>query len=80
MFLGGGVDFVSNPLTASFAAGSSTSSVAFPVILDNVSERNEMFLMSLSVPEAFSSFLRVSSPSSATGIIIDSTGNVFINV
>ena len=55
MFLGGGVDFVSNPLIASFAAGSSTSSVAFPVILDNVSERNEMFLMILSVPEAFSS-------------------------
>lgn len=67
---------MSNPLTASFAAGSSTSSVAFPVILDDVTERNEMFLMSLSVPAAFSSFLRVSSPSSATATIIDSTGNV----
>ena len=67
-------------MTATFNAESTMSSVTFPVVLDNIVESNETFGVSLRVPSNLSPSITSSSPSIATAIIIDSTGNVYFNM
>ena len=69
---------MSDPLIASFSAGSTSSSVSFPVILDNLVESNETFDLLLTVPQSQS--IRTGNPSIATAIIIDSTGNMSVGL
>lgn len=65
------IDYNIDTQSATFPAGSTTSSVTIPVFLDNFLEGNETFDLSLSVrvPRVSAS----SSRGTATGIIIDST-------
>ena len=68
---GGGVDFNSNQLTATFTGGSPMSSVRVPVTIDNIVEVTEEFTLTLTVP-----MLRGITPGSitmATGMIVDTT-------
>ena len=63
---------MSDTLTAVFDAESTSSSVSFPVLLDDLVESNETFDLQLFVPQTQS--IRTGSPSIARAIIIDSTG------
>ena len=68
---GGGIDFNSNQLTATFTGGSPMSSVRVPVTIDNIVEVTEEFTLTLTVP-----MLRGITPGSitmATGMIVDTT-------
>lgn len=65
---------MSDVLIATFTANSTTSSVSFPVLLDNVVEGNETFEVVLRVPTNLSPSIVTGRPSSAMVIIIDSTG------
>ena len=65
------------PLTAKIPAGATTTTVRVPVMSDNIVEGNEMFSMSLSVPSSFGPGIVTGFISSATGIIVDSTGKSF---
>lgn len=67
---------MSDPLTAVFNAESTSSSVTFPVVLDNLVESNETFDLVLTVPPTTS--ISTGSPRIARAIIIDSTGNMSI--
>ena len=69
------MDFVSDPLTATFTAGSTTSSVSFPIVLDNVVEPSETFDVSLMVPLNLSPSIRAN-PRNARATITDSTGTM----
>lgn len=69
---------MSDTLIATFTAGSTTSSVSFPVVLDNVTESDETFDVILTVPQTRS--IRTGSPSTATAIIIDSTGILIVKL
>ena len=76
LYQGGGVDFVSDPMTATFTAGSTTSSVSFPIVLDNLVEPSETFDVSLMVPSSLRPSITAGSPQSAVVTITDSTGTV----
>ena len=65
---------MSDPLIATFTAGSETSSVLFPVVLDNIVESNETFDVRLTVPPGLGASIRTGSPNFAIATIIDSTG------
>ena len=69
---GDNVDFDSSQLTATFAGGSSMSTVRVPVTVDNIVEVTEEFTLTLKLP-----MLRGITPGSiamATGMIVDTTG------
>ena len=68
---GGGVDFDSNQLTATFTGGSSMSSVRVPVTVDNIVEMTEEFTLTLTVPMLRG--ITLGSITMATGMIVDTT-------
>ena len=70
---------MSRPLIATFTAGSVTSSVSFPVVLDNIVEpTNETFNVALTVPPTPS--IRAGNRRVATVTIIDSTGIMIVGL
>ena len=70
-------DFTSNPLTATLPAGATTTTVRVPVMSDNIVEGDEMFSMNLTVPSSLGPGIVAGSVTSATGIIVDSTGKEY---
>ena len=73
-----GNDFTSTPLTATIPAGATTTIVRVPVMSDNIVEGDEMFSMSLTVPSSLGPEIVAGFVTSATGIIVDSTGKKHI--
>ena len=69
-----GSDFTSTLVTVTIPAGATTTTVRVPVISDNIVEGDEMFSMSLTVPPSLGPGIVAGSVTSATGIIVDSTG------
>ena len=69
-----GTDFTSTPLTATIPAEATTTTVRVPVMSDYIVEGNETFSMSLNVPPSLDPGIVAGSVTSATGIIVDSTG------
>lgn len=68
---------MSDSLTATFTAGSDTTSVSFPVVLDNIVEpMNETFDMFLT--ELPGQSIRIGNLRNARAFIIDSTGIITI--
>jgi len=67
-----GSDFIADPLSATFAAGSTNARVTVPVILDSLLEGNESF--TLSIRETLRGVFVDNARRMATGIIEDSTG------
>ena len=74
-----GDDFTSTPLTATIPAGATSTIVRVPVMSDNIVEGDEMFSMSLTVPPSLGPGIVAGTVTSATGIIVDSTGKDFFN-
>ena len=72
-----GSDFTSTPLTATIPAGATTTTVRVPVMSDNIVEGDEMFSMNLTVPSSLGPGIVAGSVTSATGIIVDSTGKEY---
>ena len=75
-----GDDFTSTPLNVTLPAGATTTVVRVPVMSDNIVEGNEMFRISLIVPSSLGPGIIAGSVTSATGIILDSTGMRFLNL
>ena len=71
VWLTGGDDFNTTPLTATFASDSSTSSVMVPVIVDNIVEMTEEFTLTLTVPMLRG--ITAGSITTATGMIVDTS-------
>jgi len=69
-----GNDFTSTPLTATIPAGVTTTIVRVPVMSDHIVEGDEMFSVSLTVPSSLGPEVVAGSVTSATGIILDSSG------
>ena len=61
-------------------ANSTTASVSFPVVLDDIEETNETFDVSLMVPSSLAPSIQAGSPRFARATIIDSTGIVNVNL
>ena len=79
VWLTGGVDFNTTPLTATFASGMRMSNVSVPVINDNIAEGPEEFNLMLNVPPSLGPAITVDSMNDeAVGVIIDSTSKCVI--
>ena len=74
VWLTGGVDFNTTPLTATFASGMTMSNVSVPVIVDKVAEEHEEFNLALSVSSFLGPSITAGSRDRAIGVIADSTG------
>jgi len=77
--LGGGVDFVSDPLIAVFTPGASEASVTLNITKDRLFEQTEMLKFNLSVPKEFSNItgkliVKTGDNNMAKGEIINSGG------
>ena len=74
VWLTGGVDFNTTPLTATFDSGMTMSNVSVPVMDDMLAEgENEMFDLTLNVPSSLSPGITAGVRNTATGVIIDTT-------
>ena len=74
VWLTGGVDFDTTPLTATFDSGMTMSSVSVPVIDDKLAEgENETFDLMLIVPSSLGPAITAGGRDSAVGVIIDTT-------
>ena len=75
VWLTGGVDFNTTPLTATFDSGMTMSSVSVPVIDDMLAEGvNETFVLTLNVPSSLDPGITAAGGRNrATGVIIDTT-------
>lgn len=71
--LGNGIDFDSNPITATFSPSSRRTVVWIPLTRDVVIEQQEMFRINLMLDTTNPSIM-LGSIRTATGIIEDSTG------
>ena len=71
-----GSDFDATAVTVVFSPGDRSQVVQIPLVCDTIAEGTETFSMSLST-NATSSRLQIGTPSSAIGIIEDSTGKCF---
>ena len=74
VWLTGGVDFNTTPLTATFDSGMTMSSVSVPVMDDMLAEGvNETFDLTLIVPSLLGPAITAGGRDTATGVIIDTT-------
>lgn len=72
--VGNGIDFDSNPITATFSPSSRRTTVQIPVTRDGVIEREETFNIILTLDTTNPSIM-LGSITTARGTIEDSTGN-----
>ena len=68
--IGGGVDFVSSSVVATFQPNEDSTTVMIPIVCDTIMEGNEQFNLSLIASPP----VILGAQSTATGIIEDSTG------
>ena len=74
VWLTGGVDFNTTPLTATFDSGMTMSSVSVPVMDDMLAEGvNETFDLTLNVPSSLGPAITAGGRNTAEGDIIDTT-------
>ena len=76
--VGNGIDFDSNPITATFSPSSRQAIVQIPLTQDAEIEQPEMFNIDLMLDTTNPSIM-LGFISTARGTIEDSTGNVVIN-
>ena len=76
LFIGGGVDFDSDPIVATFQPNQDSTTVRIPLVCDTEVEGNERFNITLSANLP----VTLGARSTAIGIIQDSIGIIVINV
>ena len=75
VWLTGGVDFNTTPLTATFDSGMTMSSVSVPVVDDKLAEgRDEMFDLILIVSSTLGPSITAGDRNRTIGVIVDTTG------
>ena len=67
------MDYDSAPLTATFTAGSTSTTVNVPVINDNIAEELEKFDLSFTIPSSLESQVISGAITKAVGNITDNT-------
>ena len=77
VWLTGGVDFNTTPLTATFDSGMTMSSVSVPVMDDNIVERNETFNVILKIPPSVNRRIMTDAQNIAMVTITDSTSKYY---
>ena len=68
------MDYTSTSIDATFAVGSTNTTINIPVIEDNILEPPETFSLNFNIPLSLRNRVHAGSPNTATGSIEDSTG------
>ena len=71
------MDYTSTPITATFTAGATTTTINVPVTMDNIAEQSETFDLSLTIPPALSGDVVPGNIATAVGNITDITSKIF---
>ena len=67
------MDYTSAPITATFPAGATTTTIDVPVTRDNIAEQPETFGLSFTIPSSLSDVVTPGTITSAEGTITDDT-------
>ena len=68
------MDYISTPITATFTASNTITTINIPVTVDNIVEESEMFDLSFTIPSSpISNFIVQGNVSKAIGNITDDT-------
>ena len=68
------MDYISTPLLATFSIGTTTTNFTIPISEDNIIEPLEEFDLIFTIPLSISDVIIAGTEMTATGVIIDSTG------
>ena len=68
------MDYTSTPITATFTAGTTSTTINIPVTNDSIVEEPESFNLSFTIPSSLSEVVVPGSINSAIGTITDNTG------
>ena len=74
------MDYDSSPLTATFTAGSTNTTVNVPVIKDNIAEVSERFSLNFSIPSSLEGRVIPGMITQSFGIIIDITSKQIFQI
>ena len=67
------MDYTSTPITATFTAGTTRTTIDIPVSTDDIVERTETFQLQLSLPLSMKYAVKLTHPNRVTAVIIDSS-------
>ena len=67
------MDYTSTPITATFTADSTNTTINIPVAVDNIVEGTERFELHLSLPISMKYAVKLATPNRVTAAIIDAS-------
>ena len=70
------MDYTSNPITATFPAETTTTTIYVSVTRDNIAEQSETFDLSFTIPSSLSGSVVPGNITSAVGTIDDNTSKI----
>ena len=76
LLTGNGVDYISTPITATFAASTTRTTINVPVTKDNIAEESETFDLTLTIPPSLSGQVIPVQITKAVGVISDDTSKI----
>ena len=71
------MDYTSAPITATFTAGTTSTTIDVPVTMDDIAEEAETFDLSYTIPPALSGDVVPGNIAAAVGNITDITSKTF---
>ena len=72
------MDYTSTPITATFTAGTNSTTISVAVNMDNIAEQSETFDLSFTIPPALSGDVVLGDITTAVGNITDATSKMRI--
>jgi len=72
------VDYTSTPITATFTAGTTSTTIDIPVTMDDIAEGSETFTLRFSIPQSLNSLLVPGEIATTIATIIDFSGQYSI--
>ena len=68
------MDYTSTPITATFTAGTTSTTINVPVTMDDIAEGSETFVLRFAIPQSLSSLLVPGEIATTIATIIDFSG------
>ena len=72
------MDYDSTPITATFTAGITSTTVSVPVITDTIVETPEIFDLSFAIPSSLIGHVKPGTIANAVGNITDDTSKIIL--
>ena len=76
LLIGHGVDYISTPISATFVANTTSTTINVPVTKDNTAEQSEIFDLTFIIPPSLSGQVFPGNVTKAVGVITDDTSKM----